>query len=64
MNGEKIFLTDSNKSWIIPVVDVDGELGFELPDEILDQLSLSFGDTIIWENTGPGVWTLRKENNG
>lgn len=51
------------KTWTIPVVDVgDGELGFELPDDVMDQLNLSVGDTIIWEQTDSG-WSLRKKDN-
>lgn len=51
------------KTWTIPVVDVgDGELGFELPDDVMDQLNLSVGDTIIWEETDNG-WSLRKKDN-
>jgi len=51
------------KTWTIPVVDAgDGELGFELPDDIMDQLNLSVGDTIIWEETDNG-WSLRKKDN-
>lgn len=51
------------KSWNIPVIDTgDGELGFELPDDVMDQLNLSVGDTIIWEQTDNG-WSLRKKDN-
>jgi hypothetical protein len=51
------------KTWTIPVVDAgDGELGFELPDDVMDQLNLSVGDVIIWEETANG-WSLRKKDN-
>jgi len=53
----------NRKYWGIPVVDVgDGELGFEFPDEIMDQLNLSVGDIIIWEETETG-WFLRKKED-
>lgn len=63
MNGEKISLTKIKKAWTVPIVDVDGELGFELPDEIIDQLDLVPGDTIIWEEQDNGGWLLRKKGN-
>ena len=52
-----------NKIWNIPIVDTgDGELGFEIPDEIMDKLDLSVGDTIIWEETEIGGWKLTKKS--
>lgn len=51
-----------NKIWNVPIVDTgDGELGFEIPDEIMDKLDLSVGDTIIWEETEIGGWKLTKK---
>ena len=52
-----------NKIWNVPIVDTgDGELGFEIPDEIMDKLDLSVGDTIIWEETEIGGWKLTKKS--
>tara|TARA_Y100000389_G_scaffold83008_1_gene79569 strand:- start:218 stop:382 length:165 start_codon:yes stop_codon:yes gene_type:complete len=51
-----------DKIWNVPIVDTgDGELGFEIPDEIMDKLDLSVGDTIIWEETEIGGWKLTKK---
>lgn len=40
----------------------DGELGFELPDDLMAHLNLETGDTLIWEQTDIG-WSLRKDND-
>jgi hypothetical protein len=49
-------MKNSNKiissSWICPVVEVeDGEIAFELNDDLMDQLNLKSGDTIVFKNT-------------
>lgn len=50
------------KAWTVPIINVDGELGFELPDEVIEQLDLSPGDIIIWEQYGEGSWIFRKRD--
>lgn len=50
------------KAWTVPIIDVDEELGFELPDEVIEQLDLSPGDIIIWEQYGKDSWILRKRD--
>ena len=41
--------------------DSDGELFLEFPDELLDAMNWSAGDTLIWEQSDIGVWTFKKE---
>lgn len=51
-------------AWTVPIIeDEDGELYFELPDTILEQLNLCPGDTIIWEQHDKDTWILRKPMN-
>lgn len=46
----------------VPVIELeDGELGFELPDAILEELQLQPGDTILWTEQEDGSWLLTKE---
>ena len=48
--------------YTVPVIELeDGELGFELPDDLMAHLDLKTGDTLIWEQTDIG-WSLRKDN--
>ena len=49
-------MKNSNKiisnSWICPVVDFeDGDIAFELNDDLMDQFNLKSGDTIVFKNT-------------
>ncbi len=49
-------MTNSNKitsnSWICSVVDLeDGDIAFELNDDLMDQFNLKSGDTIVFKNT-------------
>lgn len=46
----------------IPVVKLeDGELGFELPDNVLNKLNLKDGDTLLWTEQKDGSWILKKQ---
>lgn len=51
------------KVWTVPVIEVDGELGFELPDDVMEQLDLSSGDEIIWEKYNDNSWIFRKKDD-
>lgn len=47
----------------VPVIELeDGELGLELPDDLMARLDLKTGDTLIWEQTSDISWSLRKDN--
>jgi len=47
-NSNKI----TSSSWTCPVVDVEGgEIAFELSDDLMDQLNLKSGDTIVFKST-------------
>lgn len=42
--------TTSN-SWVCPVIDLEeGEIAFELNDELMDRLNLKSGDSIVFKN--------------
>ena len=41
----------TSSSWTCPVIDLeDGEIAFELNDELMDRLNLKSGDTIVFKN--------------
>ena len=59
MNDTKKIETGSE--YLCPIVEVeDGELAFELPDEILEALDLKIGDSLFWEPRIDGTFVLRK----
>jgi len=50
----------THNAYIVPVFDVgDGELGFEIPDVIMESLGLKAGDALAWERNING-YTLTK----
>lgn len=50
-------------SQTVTIIEIEeGELGFELPDNIIVELGLKIGDTVIWEQTDGG-WILKKEKD-
>jgi hypothetical protein len=47
-NSSKI----TSSSWICPVIEVEGgEIAFEINDDLMDQLNLKSGDTIVFKST-------------
>ena len=50
----KILEADDKDKWIVPVIEIDGELGFEIPDVLMDHLELKAGDILAWEQEGAG----------
>lgn len=46
--------------FICPVIEVDGELCLEFPDNLMDALDLSVGDVLSWEPQPMGTWVLKK----
>jgi len=41
----------TSSSWVCPVIDLeDGEIAFELNDELMDRLNLKSGDSIVFKN--------------
>lgn len=41
--------------------DENGELFFEFPDELMNQMGWDVGDTLIWEEVDGGAWKLTKD---
>lgn len=55
----KMLEADGNDKWLVPVIEIEGELGFEIPDVLMDYLGLEAGDILAWEKTDNG-FALRK----
>ena len=42
-------------AYVVPVLELeDGELGFEIPDELMAKLELKPGDSLAWEELDMG----------
>ena len=50
----KVLEADGKDKWIVPVIEIDGELGFEIPDVLMEHLQLKPGDILSWEQEGAG----------
>lgn len=48
-----------NKSYRAEVIEVDGELALDLPDDLLETMGWEVGDTLRWEKAGE-AWILSK----
>lgn len=59
-------MNTSNFIYTTKVVEQDGELAVEFPDEMMDNLDLKVGDTLTWNKIdvfGKMGWVLVKEDN-
>lgn len=57
----KILEADDKDKWIVPVIEIDGELGFEIPDVLMDYLGLKVGDVLAWEKSDLGFYLKKVE---
>ena len=48
-----------NKKWTAEVVEIDGEMALDLPDDLLKTMGWEVGDTLRWEKVGE-AWILSK----
>lgn len=47
------------KTYRAEVIEVDGELALDLPDDLLETMGWKAGDTLRWEQAGE-AWILSK----
>jgi hypothetical protein len=50
------------KTYRAEVVEVDGELALDIPDDLLETMGWKVGDTLRWEQAG-AAWILSKVDN-
>lgn len=51
----------SMKGFLIKVVDVEGELAMEFPDDLMDTMNLKIGDTLLWVEDNNSWRILKKD---
>ena len=51
--------TAKNKTFTCPVVEFEGELAVEFPDELLDELGWKEGDELVWDQVMKDRYTLK-----
>ena len=54
-----------NKTFSCPVIEFEGELAVEFPDELLEELQWQVGDVLKWERVMKDRFTLKlvRKNN-
>ena len=57
----KILEADDKDKWVVPVIEIDGELGFEIPDVLMEHLQLKPGDILAWEKSEHGFYLKKVE---
>ena len=52
----------NNNQWVLTVQEngKDKELYIQFPEEAINQMGWSSGDTLEWLDNGDGSWTLQK----
>ena len=58
----------SRDRFVCPVIEVDGELCLEFPDDLMEALDLGIGTVLVWEPLPSGEWNIKRfveeETNG
>lgn len=50
----------SYNRFICPVVEEDGELCLEFPDDLMEALDLQVGTVLVWEPLPGGEWSIKR----
>ena len=50
------------KAFFIKVIDVDGEIGLEFPDELMETMNLKAGDDLLFVEDN-NTWRIFKKDN-
>lgn len=48
-------------SYTVPVIEVEGELALDFPDELLEDMNWEAGDVLTWVKRNSTVWELSKK---
>lgn len=54
-------MTDNVKRFTVPIIEVDGDLAVEFPDELMDNVGWKVGDTIQWDIQPDGLVVISKK---
>lgn len=49
-----------SKTHTVEIIKIDGDLGFEIPEEICEELGLEQGDKMEWVSSDDGSFFLKK----
>ena len=52
-------MSEPTKNFVVPVIEIDGDLAIEFPDELMDTVGWKIGDVIEWHIESDGSCVLR-----
>lgn len=55
-------MTEERK-WTVPVIEFEGDLAVEFPDELMEAAGWKVGDVMVWIDNEDGTWTIRKKES-
>jgi hypothetical protein len=54
--------TNSQTSWTVPIIEFEGDLAVEFPDELMEAAGWKVGDVMTWIDNKDGTWTIVKKD--
>lgn len=55
-------MTEERK-WTVPVIEAEGDLAIEFPDDLMEAAGWKVGDVLEWIDNKDGTWTLKKKES-
>jgi hypothetical protein len=55
-------MTEEKNSWTVPIIEFEGDLAVEFPDELMEAAGWKVGDTMTWIDNKDGTWTIVKKD--
>lgn len=55
-------MTEEKNSWTVPIIEFEGDLAVEFPDELMEAAGWKVGDTMTWIDNKDGTWTIVKRD--
>ena len=55
-------MTEEKNSWTVPIIEYEGDLAVEFPDELMEAAGWKVGDTMTWIDNKDGTWTVVKKD--
>lgn len=55
-------MTEQTNTWTVPIIEYEGDLAVEFPDELMEAAGWKVGDTMTWIDNKDGTWTIVKKD--
>jgi len=51
---------ETGNKFVVPIIEIEGELAFEFPDELMEALDLQIGDTLEYTHVSQDRFIMKK----